>query len=39
MLENNFSEELEALVQASDETNVKKYELMCLNTLDGIKDR
>ncbi|CAH1725607.1 unnamed protein product [Aphis gossypii] len=39
MLENNFSEELEALVQASDETNIRKFENMCIDTLGSIKDR
>ncbi|KAE9527257.1 hypothetical protein AGLY_012955 [Aphis glycines] len=39
MLENNFSEELEALVQASDETNVRKFENMCIDALGSIKDR
>ncbi|XP_050057142.1 uncharacterized protein LOC114122403 [Aphis gossypii] len=39
MLENNFSEELEALVQASDETKIRKFENMCIDTLGSIKDR
>lgn len=39
MLEDSFCVELNALVQTSDETDVRKFELKCINALNNIKDR